>query len=568
MFIALQLRVGQIVLVFFMPNGQTAEQYTAGTGSKTFTFTRTPIMTGKIVALPEGSEPAVADVEYLCDGIREDGVHLSRIVLAGAAVPDPTPLLMALQDLAMQIASFTPNRPDIQQEVMATVDAALLSQMVVTRSLDPVTDLLPILQYFQRSLKSLQAPSRTAITDAWIKQIAESFHKVDNAPESSSNLVGSSSQRRGKSLDEVAPLLPPFFERATSIVEEIQRDMANYYISVLVPVLQQQGSEYLNEKFQARVRNGMVSLDATASLLFAQLQPAESLQGTVRDLIEAGACPEAGFTLADVIASAAAPPPPALNGVVPPAPRNLVDGVVAHAMLALLQLPFRLDSPEASRALPETLLWDATRLAAMRDLVDRISLECSLVIACKQVMGRYQLPAWCSDPAAEVELQHRLDVLLTEKDTSLASITTEVVRYVQEALHKFREAQLTNSPTLPGSPRATAALRTASTSHPALVGGDSQEVHERVSKALKDVVAQGNPVLALFNKRVYKVLLRAMLGQGFKHLLASYSLQSPAQQRNLAQLLQSACRLFGHTMSIHREVYTAIIARATAASND
>jgi hypothetical protein len=100
------------------------------------------------------------------------------------------------------------------------------------------------------------------------------------------------------------------------------------------------------------------------------------------------------------------------------------------------------------------------------------------------------------------------------------------------------------------------------------VGGDSQEIHERVSKGLKDVVAHGNPVLSLFSKRVYKVLLRAMLGQGFKHLLPSYSLQSPAQQRNLSLLIQSVCRLFAHTMKVHRDVYLVVIGRAVASTND
>jgi hypothetical protein len=190
-------------------------------------------------------------------------------------------------------------------------------------------------------------------------------------------------------------------------------------------------------------------------------------------------------------------------------------------------------------------------------------------------MGRYQLPAWCSDAHAEVELQHRLDVLLTEKDTSMASITVEVGRHVQEALHKFREAHAAASAGLrggagngPGSPRGTtAALSAVPSTHPALVGGDVPEVQERVAKALKDVVAQGNPVLALFSKRVYKVVLRAMLGKGYKHLLVSYSLQSPAQQRNLTQLLQSASRLFSHTMSVHRDVYTVILGRAVASAS-
>lgn len=583
-----QVAVEQVVPVFFMPNGASPEQATAGTGSEYFTFTKTPIISARVLQLNRAGDTSAFDlnpqpvssphqvvsvnVEYLCDGLREDNVSMRRIVLADAAVPDPTPLILALQDLAMQIASFTPNRSDIQQAVLTTVDSALLSQMIVNRALDPVTDLLPILQFFQHSLMDLQAPSRTASTELWMRQLSESFHKVDSVGVE----VPSSGQRRGKSIDEIAHLLPPFFERATSVVEEIQRDMANYYITVLVPVLQQQGREFLKEKFQQRLQAGATSLDATASLLYSQLLPNDNFQAAVRDLVEAGACIETGFALADVLPSAANSAPRVLNGSLVPSSdpasggqeghrANLVDGLVARALLSLMQLPVRLDTPEAAQVLPETLAWDAARLATMRDLVDRIALECSIVIACKQVMARYQLPAWCSDASSEVELQHRLDVLLTEKDTSMSSIAVEVGRHVQEALHKFREAHATAS-VRGAQSDSTAALASVPVTHPALAGGDVQEVHERVSKALKDVVAQGNPVLALFSKRVYKVLLRAMLGKGYKHLLASYSLHSPAQQRNLSQLLQSANRLFSHTMGVHRDVYTVIFGRAIAST--
>ena len=597
-----------VVPVYFMSNDSSPEQATAGTGDQYFAYTKTPVVSARVLALRRAGDTSALDVstqlhsgeslfpdqvvsmdvQYIGDGVREDNVSVKRIVLSGSFVPDPTPLVMALQDLAMQIASFTPNRLDIQQAVLTTVDAALLSQMIVNRALDPVTDLLPIFHFFQRSLMDLQAPSRTASTEAWIRQLTESFYKIEPAAAGSSNAVASSSQRRGKSIDEVAHLLPPFFERANSVVEEIQRDMANYYITVLVPVLHQKGHAYLRDMFQAGIQEGAISLDGTASLLFAQLLPNENLQATVKDLVEAGFCAESGFTLEDILPSAAENVTKVLNGVVvnsspapasstqdadsapvPPRRSNLVDGIVARSMVYLMQLPVRLDTPEALYVLPETLMWDAGRLATMRDLVDRIALECSLVIATKQVIGRYQLPPWCSDPHAEVELQHRLDVLLSEKDTSLASITVEVSRYVQEALHKFREAHATAVLTRGnGGVNAAGVNMTALASvphtHPALIGGDTQEVHERVTKALKDVVAQGNPVLALFSKRVYKVLLRAMLGKEYKYLLPTYSLHSPAQQRNLSQLLLSASRLFSHTMGVHRDIYTVILGRAVA----
>ena len=592
-----------MVPVYLMPNNHQPELYTAGTGHTTLSYTRTPIQTAKILAIHtvinDNKEEIYYDIEYTCDHTLENSVISSRIVLKNTVISDPTPLLLALQDLGNQIASLTPNRSDIQQEIHSTIDIPLLSQMIVNRALDPVSDLLPILQYFQRSLQALQAPSRTSISDAWIRDLTESFYKVETTSTSPTTTaavvaVPSSGQRRGRSLDEVAPLLPLFFERATAVIEEIQRDMANYYISVLVPVLQQQqGIEYLKAKFQMRVQTGQISLDATASLLYAQLMPVSHLQNTIKDLTEAGACSEEGFALSDIMPSAlgSAPSPiptdratsssstTAVAGrdavpVLPPASpavgtrRNLVDCIVARSIIELMQLPVRLDSIEAAHLIPETLVWDAPRLAAMRDLVDRIALECSLVIACKQVMARYQLPTWCSEPSAEVELQHRLDVLLTESDTSMASITAEVVRYIQEAIQKFRHAQSTTSSSNSSSRSASTSTAATTATHPALIGGDLAEITERVSKGLKDVVAHGNPVLTLFSKRVYKVLLRSMLGQGYKHLLPAYSLHSTAQQRNLTQLLQSTTRLFIHTMRIHREIYTVIIGRAVATATD
>lgn len=62
--------------------------------------------------------------------------------------------------------------------------------------------------------------------------------------------------------------------------------------------------------------------------------------------------------------------------------------IVARAFLQLLQSSVRLDSVQGMAVLPETLALDAERLAKMRDVIDKMSLECSTVITSRQLLGR------------------------------------------------------------------------------------------------------------------------------------------------------------------------------------
>jgi hypothetical protein len=80
-----------------------------------------------------------------------------------------------------------------------------------------------------------------------------------------------------------------------------------------------------------------------------------------------------------------------------------------------------------------------------------------------------------------------------------------------------------------------------------------------VERTVREVVAPGNAVLTLFTKRVYKILLRVMLNQPYAEKLQSYSLQSRGQERNLTQCIDSVARLFAHSMSVHGELYAAVI---------
>ena len=91
----------------------------------------------------------------------------------------------------------------------------------------------------------------------------------------------------------------------------------------------------------------------------------------------------------------------------------------------------------------------------------------------------------------------------------------------------------------------------------------SSEWEEALEKSLRNVLAEGNPVLLLFTKRVYKVLLRALLGQPYNAKLPSFSLHAKGIQKNLAELLGKATRLFSFHMSVYGEVYSMIFSSPT-----
>lgn len=171
-------------------------------------YTDTNATTTATTSIEKNKQMSISsiDVEYICDGLKENNVDIYTRVVLSKNKPDPSKLLISLEDLCHQIASLTPNRIDIQQNIMKSVDLSLLYQMILNNALDPKKDLLPIFRYFQETLKALQAPSRTNTTEQWIQQLSVSFE--------------------GKSLDEVASLIPLFFERSSLVIEEIQFDVS------------------------------------------------------------------------------------------------------------------------------------------------------------------------------------------------------------------------------------------------------------------------------------------------------------------------------------------------------
>lgn len=154
------------------------------------------------------------NVQYQIDQAIENNVPISRIKLA-ADPPNPVPFLRALEDLCNRIASLTPNRKDLHEELFKSVDFALLHQMISNSAMDPINDLLPVLSYLQNAIQSLQAPDRVEKTKAWVESLRQSFHNIcDN------------SLSTPFKFNLVVPLLPEFFENSFKFINEIELDVS------------------------------------------------------------------------------------------------------------------------------------------------------------------------------------------------------------------------------------------------------------------------------------------------------------------------------------------------------
>lgn len=157
----------------------------------------------------------------------------------------------------------------------------------------------------------------------------------------------------------------------------------------------------------------------------------------------------------------------------------------------------------------------------------------------------------------------RLDILLKQKDANISSLTIEIVRHVENCLLKKQNSQSVSTSSYQNNLKQISSLPTitSSSSSSEVVSINKQELHENILQTIKDCIDVDNPVLKLFTKRVYKLILRGILGQNYQHLLSSYSLQSIGHKSNIEELIKKCSILFNHNYSIFYELYNDIIAR-------
>jgi hypothetical protein len=426
------------------------------------------------------------------------------------------------------------------------LDQGLIAQMAAAGALG-VEDLLRPFAGLMDVLEELVAPARLARIRDWregywtlMRSAAAEGEKADTAlPFGNSWLA----------------LVPLFFEAVSALLEEVKRDSANYYVSLLSGVLEQRGAALLRSRFQGRLLETaraqqvplpsvvVAALPATCSLLLPLLHPqlrdSDALSTSAAALVlpcspaelrAAGGLGTDAMEQLQALAVAPLPPTDAAPAFpTPGVPASLARVAAVALVVRTLQLPMRLESPQALQALPELLRWDGPRLAKIRDGIDVLALQATFAVVLRQTLPRLSRTGTLAfGPDELLELAHRLDVLLRDGQLGLTSLLAEVAAFVK------RKALSVAQPPQPVSPQpvpltaksiSTAILPvpppvSPNAGAPALVQG-WQAVLE---SSLRAAVEPSSHVLQLFMKRAFSLVLQGALDRPLAPLLAQQSL--------------------------------------------
>lgn len=510
------------------------------------------ILAGRVLASYEEGEAAYVDVEFLYDGTVERklpvrpapsgsaSAQVYSVLWADSVLCDPRAFIVALEDVCGRIGGLTPKRPELLQQLLTSLDLPFLAQMLAARSLGG-EELCVVACKLFFAIDQLQSQGRIEepARKVWVKTYLAAAR--DPAQTWAGRVL----------------LMPALFEFVSSSVEQISRDMANYYVDGLVPVLRQHGPRFLCDRLVQRVDAGKSSLAATAHAMQQHLRPG-ALNACLTTLAEAGA--EQAVKLLQQFPEHDVPHEAVLGNAQACGPRDwFTVGLLAVVLQSLLQSPVRLDTRAGAALLPETFVWDASRLAAIRDEVDVLVVMASLGVTCRQQL--YELSS-ALPPATrqavmrdadDEELLRRLGVLLRESDCSLTLLVTEAQRHVRQAA--VRHA-------VHGS--------IAGIAQPASLTGGSSRIlglsagwEAMVEEAVKAAISERSAVLKLFTKRVLKVLLIACLRLPWKDQLKAMSLGNKALVTGLSQTAGKMIVLFECSASAYGEVYANILASSS-----
>ncbi len=501
---------------------------------------RHPVVSGDVASMPPAEivMPTLV-VRFLADHAIEDGVSLSRVKCANTDMQAEL-LCNNLTAVLSTVADLTPTRADIRSTLESSLDVELLTQMVNRRALAP-SDILPIIHVILNALKNLLEPSRAARLDSWIMWI----NGLCQAP--------------GVTFQDMVPLIPLILETCMSLVEEVKREMSNYFIESLVPLFRSLRPSGLGDQ---RITMGALFLRDKAQKRFsqklAQLRAAFQQNGTDEstltcDVLLAHLIPKtAGLMLPGTHRRHALLADSNLNALMLPVTGAHIEECLigvdlttakSHAAILfcrLVQVPCRLDGREAGAILPEIHAWDGSRLAAIRDDIDIIALQATLMITLKQTLPRILVRTAASTQASDLnvfadsdfdELTSRMDALLRSPDIDLKSVVIEAVRFVRvcvtrsQALHS--QAKVVLLPTFENA----------------------------LTQALTNSVTPSAPILKLFYQRIFKCVLRACAGVPVSPILSRYSLNGDYHRKLLLDCMDDCGRLFAHHCDVYGFIY-------------
>lgn len=456
------------------------------------------------------------------DSVLVDSVAHSRIKLfTHPRDAVSSGFLSFVDDMRARISALIPSRSNMHSELKTAFDLDLLKQMVENDAMT-VTDLVGLLSNIVSFVSQLQSPHASSEFIAWFNPFAIYLNSRTD-------------------IDEALIYVPKFFEVTTERMEQIQLEMANYYLSTL------SSSNF--------VKNDAVGLfKKTVDDRIVEFVKRES-PNTETHLGEVEAHHHYGKFLPrtkEFLSVLVKEPFPVIidflndNNVLLPdeEPSHLsslgigsVSGkakdmaLVARSFSILLQQNVDLGKSEGALFLPETFLWDGERLRNLKNEIDSLVLVTTLLISCRSYLLSVK-KRLSSDQ--EVALQSMLYEVMRDSSVTLSEVVTTAQNFVRKSFGDGVASALTAAPLPDGWEKV-------------------------LEESLKKCVSQSSPVFSLFSKRVYSVLVRALLDVPFTDLLARYSMNSRSQLQQLKVIIQMGKTLFTHNMKAFGDIYSSML---------
>ncbi|GMI16054.1 hypothetical protein TrLO_g1427 [Triparma laevis f. longispina] len=425
------------------------------------------------------------DVKFAGDKVIHKGLpkHLFRLK------KDPInykPLLKLVDEVKQKLIGIAPKKGSYIDSINSNMDLELMSQMLTKNAFDG-GNMGNLVNFVCGQIVHFQAPVRNKKTKEWIKAY---MNEVDVA-------VG-----RGGEGGGFVRLLPKFLEWVFGRIDETTKDIANSHIEMLRPKLKESGKEYEKSAFNARLAEGKMRLVNTK--IFCSDALAKIVEGGVEGadkavLMRCAKREPMGFVM-----------------------------YLAAGFVALLRRPVRLDTPGYETyegGLPETLLWDCTKLAKVRDVMDSVSLISTMVVLLRQVLARN---GFMGGAGEFDQVTKDLGVLVKSGGVRLPDLEAYIVKKACE-----------------------------------LVPGLSEEEQASLKSIISNSADSENAVFKLYGKRIDKLIFDCLVFMKKEVWGNSDQLNGKIMSsgfglfiEEIAGVMKGLISVFQHTLVVHNEHYT------------
>lgn len=459
------------------------------------------------------NETVIAGVPYEMFKRRSDG-------------RDPAPFIQALFDLRARISELIPHRNDLHQLLERSIDVDLIRQQVV-QNVITTQDVLQIFSFIKDMLTNLLSPGDGQKWETWYNEY-----------------VGIVSNN---SFDDFAKFIPLFIEAVFQFVDIIQLELANYYLSNLVPFVLSNLTTFSNESLHFaivdKVDEWSVNIDGSIYSLPRSFQFLKSIS-TTELFNEAINIFDKSSYLTSVNSYFQE------NGLdlkiedFTNAPIVLF-ALCAQGLNLLLQFPPNIKQL-LQQAVPETMSRDLFRLLEFRNDIDTIAIISTISISLKQFLFGLNIKSIQKED--ESKCASKLATILLSDNLTLQTLLDESKDQVRFLIQREYDSKVkTNTIQVSTFPNAASLI--------------PLDWETTLSELIQRNIRENSQIFSLFSSRIHKLLFKGLMDLPLQDSFANFSIHSKTQIDMVSALIRKMKIFLVNHFKLYRHFYGEILTK-------